>query len=616
PVMFVVTHRPEFEGLHGLSPLHETIIELARLTKPDAAELIQVVARGQKLPKSLVDQIIERSDGIPLYLEEMTKSLLESNELVARDGRFELADPLATLEIPVTLKDSLMARLDKLSEVKQIAQIGSVLGRRFPRSLLAAVAETSPQSLERALQVLVEDELLFVSGADPDPVYTFKHSMIRDAAYESILNSRRAELHHRVAELLLTRFPDETETLPQVVATHSERAGEVAQAAQYWLKAGHKALAAHAITEALRHLRRGLSMLPHLAPSEQRDRLSFGLHRAMGLAQISAVGWTAKEVEQHFTQALELGEKLGSYRELMTVIFGLWSHWANRAEAGKAAAAIAKAEEIALIDLDGDWHLVLHVMKLVQELWFGSHYEAIREADALLALYDPERHRYLLSMFTQDPRVFAYGFRSWAQWSVGNTEQALADAITSEKIAREMGRPFDLCWQLTLGSLVHYFNRDRDRLADHVQEAMVLAQEQNVDLVKHVVGPAFQGLVHVLGREWQAAQAVFAQALETWKFGGGRVLLPLLEGSLGFVAMRAGNYERGMLALRAGIQSAERNQELWLVPELHRLLARGLAETDPKAAQETLIKARDLAQAQGAFGVLHQIEADLACLLA
>ncbi|MEM8957035.1 MAG: adenylate/guanylate cyclase domain-containing protein [Pseudomonadota bacterium] len=610
-VLFLVTFRPDYEGLRRDTPVNKTLIELTRLPRTQGLELIKRVCGGRKLPEKLIDHIIDRTDGVPLYVEEMTKSILDSVDLVERDGRLELSAPLTSLAIPSTLKDSLMSRLDKLSPVKQIAQVSSVLGRRFSRSLLSTVAEAGTAELDFSLKQLVDAELLYVSGGNEDPIYTFKHALIRDAAYESMLNSRRAELHRRAAEALVASFAEQTETQPQVVAAHFERAGKAERAAEYWLKSGRKAMAASAMTEALSHLERGLAMLDRVADENRRKVLGFGLHSAMGLAQISLKGWHAMEVEQHLQPAFELGEQVGQNQDLLMVIYGLWIHWLNRADFERSAAWIEQAERRAVAGDNEGWPLVIHTMKLVQERWCGSHAGVHEQAEKVLSLYDPAAHSHFVHMFGNDPKVLAYGFRSWSQWLEGDTAAALSDTAECETASLAVGHPFDRCWQLLVGSLAYYFTGDRDSLARNLAEAKELAEAQNVDFVNYVVGPVWTGLLHILDKKWDAAIAAMTPGIEVWKATGGGVILPFWEGSLAVAHAGAGRREVARDLLDGAIARAEETGETWYLPELHRLLGGVLAGADESGARQSLARARALAEQSGALEVARRVDADL-----
>jgi predicted ATPase len=276
PVLVLITCRPEFHS-PWTGQAHVTSLTMSRLGRRQGADLVARVAGEKPLPAAIVEQIVTHTDGVPLFVEELTKTVLESGLLADAGDRYQLSGPLPPLAIPATLHDSLLARLDRLAPVKEIAQIGAVIGREFSHELLAAVADGTETDLGAALDQLVSSELVFCRGSPPDASYRFKHALVQDAAYGTLLKSRRQHLHARIAHVLETRFPEVGDNEPEVLARHLTEAGLSQQAIGYWQRAGQQALARSATTEAVAHLNTGLGLLVALPDGLERRRRELDL---------------------------------------------------------------------------------------------------------------------------------------------------------------------------------------------------------------------------------------------------------------------------------------------------------------------------------------------------
>ena len=281
PVLLLITFRPEFAA-PWISYPHMTALTLNRLGRRHGTEMIAAVAGGKPLPAAILDQIWAKTEGVPLFVEELTKTVLEAGLLEDRGDRYELTGPLPTLAIPTTLQDALMARLDRLAPVKEVAQIGAVIGREFSYRLLAALTPLGETALQEVLSQLVGSELVFRRGTIPDATYSFKHAFVQEAAYSSLLKSRRQLLHGKVAATLRERFRELTESQPEILAHHLTEAGLIRDAIACWQRAGQLAAERSANAEAAGHLHRGLDLLRTLAESLERNEQELGLLVALG----------------------------------------------------------------------------------------------------------------------------------------------------------------------------------------------------------------------------------------------------------------------------------------------------------------------------------------------
>ena len=348
PVLVLITFRPEFQPPRT-GHAHVTTLTMSRLGRRQGADLVARVMGDKPLPAEIVEQIVARTDGVPLFVEELTKTVLELGLLADAGDHYELSGPLPPLAIPTTLHNSLMARLDRLAPVKEVAQTGAVIGREFSHELLAAVAPMSANQLGDALEQLVSSELVFRCGAPPEATYTFKHALVQDAAYQSILKSRRQQLHARIAEALEQEFPDIGQTQPEVLAQHFTEAGLAARSISYWRSAGELAARRCADVEAIAHLSRCLDLIGSLQNAAEHLDEEFALRLAIGGPLIATQGHAAPEVERNYSRAWTLCDQLGRSAELFPVLRGLWNYHLVRGELQRAhdlsARLVTLAEE-------------------------------------------------------------------------------------------------------------------------------------------------------------------------------------------------------------------------------------------------------------------------------
>ena len=322
PVLLLITFRPGFTPPWS-GHAHVASLTLSRLGQRQGAAIIERQTGGKALPSEVMSQILAKTDGVPLFVEELTKTVLESGLLTDAGDHYELAGPLPPLAIPATLHDSLMARLDRLAPVREVAQIGAVIGRTFSHELLAAVAPLPESELGDALTKLIDAELIFCRGALPEATYSFKHALVQDAAYQSLLKSRRQQLHAQIAEAMETRFPEAIHAQPEVIAHHFTQAGVVEKALRYWKQAGQLEMARSATAEAIAHLNSGLQILLSLPENVQRDRQELAIQLAMGSAFVAAYGFAAPQTGQAYERAREICERLGDTEALFPVLYGL-----------------------------------------------------------------------------------------------------------------------------------------------------------------------------------------------------------------------------------------------------------------------------------------------------
>jgi predicted ATPase/class 3 adenylate cyclase len=432
-VLLLITFRPEFEPPWTGRP-HVTALALDRLGRREAAVLVRRIAGDAALPDGLVAEIVERTDGVPLFVEELTKAVLETEAT----GTIA-ATPPAALAVPATLHASLMARLDRLGPAaREVAQVGAVIGREFCHELLAAVADRGEEELAAALGQLADAGLVFGRGEGLETGYLFKHALVRDVAYGTLLRERRRRLHAAVAHALEERFPELAGTSPELVAHHLTEAGEAERAVRHWLEAGRRAAGRSADREAVGHLRRGLELLAGLPASAERDRTELELQLAIGTPLIALHGWGGEPVAVAYERAGTLCDGLADDEQLGPTLFGLAS---NRVVRGQTRAAQRLAERCRTVaerrrsPVD---RLLAHRAMGAALMQLGELGEARAEFEAIPALYDPERDRGLAARCVTDPRTSGLSFLALVLWMMGHPEQARRTAVEASRCAAEL----------------------------------------------------------------------------------------------------------------------------------------------------------------------------------
>jgi class 3 adenylate cyclase/tetratricopeptide (TPR) repeat protein len=478
-VLVLITFRPEFTPPWA-GHAHLTQLSLARLTRRHGGALIERVTGGKALPAEITARIVERTDGVPLFVEELTKSVLESGLLRDAGDRFELDGALPSLAIPSSLHDSLMARLDRLAPVKEVAQIGAVIGPEFSHELLAAVADRPAAELGAALERLVASELIFRRGTPPDATYSFKHALVQDVAYQSLLKSKRQRLHARVPEVLEQHFPETIKAHPELLAHHCEAAGLAKKAATYRYHAGQQAIARSAMAEAVAQLNAGLEALYTLPDGTERRGQELDLQVALGGALITAKGYAAQETGRAFARARELCSEQGSVPQLLPVMNGQVLFHSQRGEAHVAHRMAAEMLELA--EAQGDPALLIpaHRALSLTSLHLGNFMAACRHAEQVIALYDPAQHGALTSLYAFDQRVVALGYLAAALLALGYPSRACRRSHEALAEARVLSHPNTLAQALHLACTFRLTARGAAGLDELAEALSAVAQEHGL----------------------------------------------------------------------------------------------------------------------------------------
>jgi class 3 adenylate cyclase/tetratricopeptide (TPR) repeat protein len=476
-ILALFTFRPDFSSpWTGRS--HLTQVTVHRLPRLQAMEVIRQVAHRKTLPAEVVEQIVARTDGVPLFVEELTKMVLESGLLQEREERYELTGPLPPLAIPATLHDSLMARLDRLATVKALAQLGATLGREFAYDLLQAVSPWDEATVRRGLHQLVEAEFLYQQGLPPQATYVFKHALIQEAAYQSLLRSTRQQYHQRIAQVLVERFPDTVETQPELLAHHYTEAGLKEQAVVYWQRAGQHASDRSAHLEAISHLTTGIELLKSLPETPAHTQHALTLYTALGAALVIAKGQGASEVEHAYIQAHALCQQVGETPELFPVLYGLYRFYLGRLqlhtarEIGETLLRLAQRAE------DPVLAVLAHYALGMTWLCFGALPAARLHLEEAIARYTPDLRRALVSRTGLDPGINCRIHAAALLWLLGYPEQALARLHEALALAHEQPHPYSLAGARCWAAYVYQFRWDVPAVHEQAEAAVALAIEQ------------------------------------------------------------------------------------------------------------------------------------------
>ena len=607
-ILALFTFRPDFSPpWTGRS--HLTQVTLPRLPRRQAAEMTGQVAHSKALPSEVVEQIVAKTDGVPLFVEELTKMVMESGLLQEREDRYELTGPLPPLAIPTTLHDSLMARLDRLATVKSMAQLGATLGREFSYALLQAVAPWDEATLRRGLQQLVEAEFLYQQGLPPQATYLFKHALIQEAAYQSLLRSTRQQYHQRIAQVLAERFPDTTETQPELLAHHYTEASLREQAIGYWQRAGERAIQRSAYAEAIAHLTKGLNLLQSLSPIPERLQQELVLQTTLGSALVVAKGQGAPEVGQVYARARELCRQVGETPQLFPILFGLWRFYLVRAQYQTAQELAVQCLSLAQRVDDPALLLQAHFGLGVTLVWLGEMAPARAHLEQGIALYNPQEHRALAFRTGIDPGLWCLSYVAFALWVLGYPDQAMRRSHEALTLAQEVPHPPSLAAVLAYVAITHTFRRDVHATREQAEATMVLANAQGFPQ-SLALGRLHQGWA--LGAQGQGVEGIaqIRQALAAWQAMGAEMYQPWYMATLAEAYGNYGQPEEGLCLLTEALAMADNNREGFFEAELYRLKGElWLRQAMPDAAQAERCFRQALAVAQRQQGKSWELRA-------
>ena len=594
PLLTMLTFRPEFESpwkpADGV-----TLLALDRLPVTATSAMVARVAHGKSLPDEVVQQVIERTEGVPLFVEEVTKTVLDMGVLIELEDRYELAGPLPPDLIPATVQGSLIARLDRLGRAKPLAQLAATIGREFRLDVLSAVATEDDQTLRDNIAQMIGAELVFEVAGPPDETYAFKHALIQEAAYQTVLKKSRRDVHGRIAYALSSKFPNVADTRPELVAEHLSRAEQHEDAARQWLRAGQQAAARAAFHEAAAHIRRGIASVENL-PGESRRELELDLYLTFAPAISQTKGWAAPELDHIYARAGELVQQIGNSPHLLTVLsLSFAFHFvAGRVtqslEIAKQVLAIAQATGVPMLLQAG------YANTCVAHLYHGDVTTALERGEAALPLFSLEQEQQVLRVWGQSTSSAVYCYLSEALWMLGYPDRAVDSIQRGRALASELQHLPSLNFAMSYEVEFYHLLRDADRIIASADESLRLAREEKLAFWEPVV-MLFKG--SALGSQGRLDEgvALMREGLARYYATGNGVSQSRMLAVLADSLWNAGYKDEAFASIERGMELATKNGEHFYEPELHRLRGEFLRATGGEA-RESMERALEIARGQ------------------
>jgi predicted ATPase len=569
PLLHLLTFRPEFVPPWPTRS-HMTPLTLHRLERSQVEAMIARLANGKTLPVEVIEHIVSKTDGVPLFIEELTKMLLESALLREEADHYALTGPLAVVTIPTTLYDSLMARLDRFPTVREVAQLGAVLGREFSYDLLHALTPMDEATLQHGLTQLVDAELLHQRGRPPRTRYLFKHALIQDAAYASLLKSTRQQYHQQIAQPLEARFPDTVAAEPEILPHHYTEAGCPAQAVGYWQQAGTRALQRSANVEAIAHVQRGRELLAMLPDIPQRTQHELNLLTTLGPALLATKGYAAPEVGQAYTRARVLCQQVGETPEHFPVLWNLWLFYLARSQHRTAMELSEQCLQIAQRVQDEALLLEAHLALGASWFYLGNPVLACTHLEHAIARYNPEQPHVLDYRYAgMDLGTAGLGYYAWALWLGGYPEQAHAQSAKALNLAQHLAHPYTLARTLYYDTVLGQLRRDAPAVRDQADAAITVATAQRFALVQ-ALGPIMRGWAIAVQEHSTECLVQIRQGLDMYRSTGAEFQRPHLLTLLAETSGLLGQPEGGLAALEEALTLLQQTGEGYYEAELHR----------------------------------------------
>jgi class 3 adenylate cyclase/predicted ATPase len=597
PVLALVTFRPEYQPRWVGQP-HVSLMALSRLNRQQCAEMARHVVARAALPASALDAIVQRTDGIPLFVEELTRALLEGG----------ISDT-----IPTTIQASLLARLDRLGTAKQVAQIGAVIGREFDHTLLAAVCPIAGQELDDALGRLIGSELVFRRGVPPDATYTFKHALVQDAAYESLLKSRRRKIHSDIAAALRSRSTLLEVNDPELLAHHYSQAGLAEMAIGYWEKAGDRALGRSANIEALRHYRAALALLEALPPNA-RSAKELTLQIGVGSALTAVEGYGAPATGAAYRRARELCLEMEDRKHLFPVLYGLANFYLTVGQYKEARQTADELVEFAEEQGEPGPLLAAQACLGAIQTFMGFWSEARESFEKCIGLYDLTRDALLTSEYAEDPCVVAYCFNSFCTWNLGYPDQAIKLMNAASLLSQQLRHANSTAHALAMAPWLHCLLGDPKTTLIAAEVGLAFAKEKGLPYWETIIS-IFEGWALSQAGKVDEAIARISAAIREFRGAGGRAANTIMQAVLAEAYRTGGLYDDALRSVEEGLQFATNWGEGLSEVELLRVKGLVLLDQTPanhERAERCFLDALEVARQQKAKSMEMRIAIDLA----
>jgi class 3 adenylate cyclase/tetratricopeptide (TPR) repeat protein len=558
-LLMISTARPEFRAPWPLRA-HHAQLTLNRLNTRNAHEMVAQLAADRALSPNTVEAVVERSGGIPLFVEELTRAVA-----VSKDSKPALS------EIPATLRDLLMARLDRLGEAREVAQVAAILGHEFSWEMLSAIAPVEDGQLATALKTLAEAGLLLEQGLPPEARYRFRHVLIQETAYRSLLRTKRQSFHRRIAEVMEKRFPETAEAQPQLLAFHLTEAGLGQQAIPHWQKGAQKAAERSANPEAISHLTKALELLKTLPESPSRAQQELGLQIALGVSLMPTKGYAAPEVETVYSRVRELYNEVGESPQFFPMLFGLWQFYAVRAEYNTARELGEQLISLARSAQDPALLIEAHVARGNTLSFLGELVLAREHLEHAIALYDPQKYRSHAFVYAQDPGVHSLSYATLVLWLLGYPDRARKRSLEAFALAQELSHPYSSAFALVHVLYVHRFSRDVKATEERARELAALSTEHGFPITL-AAGAAHLGWALAEQGLGEEGIVQIRQAIDTWRATGSTLFYqPFLLAMLAEAYGKVGLSDDGLTVLAEALAIADNTGERFWEAELYRL---------------------------------------------
>jgi class 3 adenylate cyclase/predicted ATPase len=580
-VLLLITFRPDFEP-PWVGRGNMTQLALNRLGRTDTSALVEHVTGGMALPREVLDQIIARTDGVPIYVEELTKTLLESGLLSETDRGYALTGSLSESVIPSSLQDSLMARLDRLGPAKEVAQLAATIGRSFRHELLAAASPQRETEIAEALDKLVNASLVYRQGTGGQATYEFKHALVGDAAYGSLLKQTRQAHHRRIAEVLAQQYPAIAKTEPDILAHHYTEAGIDHLAIEYWQRAAQRAIQHSANIEAERYLGKGLEILAKLPDSPERQRREASLQNTLGVCLMPIRGFSDPEVADAFSRAALISGSIDDSRSLFVALRGLGQYQMISGDLRRAAVQTKRVMALAEGLSDHGALIEAHHLGWITRT-FSGNFEAAREhANNGIALYNVDQDHELTHTYSgHDPGVCCRSFGALPFWQLGHPDQALKMCREGEALADNLAHPFSTAVALWASCVVHQLRRDTVATLKSAESLIELSDDGGFALLR-AQGKMLRGCSVAAHGALSDGVSELREGIDQSRAAGSEFSLPSFYALLGHYHGQMGEAQQGLSILEEGIAMADRNGDYFNLPELHRI--RGELLLDVSAA--------------------------------
>lgn len=617
PGLIVMTARPGFD-----SPFAEqaiTRITLDRLAATSTNEIVTDLTGGRRLPDSVLQSVVATAGGVPLFVEELTKSLLESGRLREVGDTYELVSQTVDLMIPATLHDLLVSRLDSLGTGKVVVRVAATVGLRFGRTMLERVVPSLAGRLRDDLRQLCDAGILETTAGDgsDDEGFAFRHALVREAAYQSQLKSRRRQVHLDVAQVLELHYPNVVAAEPEVLAHHHAEGGQAERAAEYLLVAGHKSTRGSALREAVTHLSRGLELVRTSPHSLQRDRLELRLQAALGTTYMQARGWAAPEVESAYLAAATLSEAAETTAEEIRVLWGTWVYYQVRGRLDDAVAAAAQIQARADRSQSDESLLVADMIGLQVHLYAGNVRESLRRCARFRARYDAARYRSLTDLYSTDLELVCVVHEAIGLWITGDTHGAIETAQQARALAEAGQHPYSIAWSNTWGSVADLLAGNSAALRPAVATGAMIARQHGYAYVE-AMASTLQGWITGEMGDPDAGAKQMRAGLAAFRATGAEIACPFFVTLEAELLVRAGQYADALVAIRRALTQIDLWGERWSEAEAYRLQGNALVamhDACTPEAETSYRRAVAIAEQQGARGWQLRAARDFAAAL-